>query len=201
MFYSQQISIINTFPTAATMLCIRSSDLTHLRVESLCHSTNVFSPFPPPFGSGQLLSYSLRLWVWIFLKILYISEIIWYLFFPVWLILLNIMPSRCIYSVSNDFHYFSWLDNISLYVWTYIYIYIYIYIYTHTYITSLLLCYVLYITLQNVGKKNVFIIILLYILFVDEHLVCFHILGFVSNAAMNMNADVILVPCVHFLWV
>ena len=80
---------------------------------------------------------------------------------------------------------FSWLNDILLWcvcvcVYThyiYIHIYIYTYIYTHTYI------------------KNVFFIHSS----VDGHIVCFHVLAVVNNAAEYGDTDIILREWFHFL--
>ena len=47
-----------------------------------------------------------------------ISEIIWYLFFPVWLSSLSIIPSRSIHVVANGKALFFFVANILLYVAT-----------------------------------------------------------------------------------
>ena len=96
----------------------------------------------------------------------------------VWLMLLsvNIKSPRSILVVENArFHfYFSWPNNIPLYV----YVYIYIYIHTHTY-----MCVYIYIYIYI--HHNFFIHS-----FILRQLDCFCILTIVNNAAVNTVSSV-----------
>ena len=104
-FYSlSKLQLHNTvLLTIVAMMFIRSSDLIHCIAESLYPFTHLslFPPPPQPLATTFLLSVSMSLTFFFFLKIPHISDTTQYLSFSSWLISLSIMPSRSIHVVTN----------------------------------------------------------------------------------------------------
>ena len=79
-----------------------------------------FHPFPTSFPSGNPPS-TLLIYVCVCLIVFYLphmSEIIWYLGFSIWIILLSKIPSRSIHVVTNvTISSFLWLSSIPLHIY------------------------------------------------------------------------------------